>query len=98
MALPDLRSRLERTASGNGEARSPRTGYGVVQPLEALALTADEMSEVGHVEERVGPANLPRERADLLADARRDAVWWGIAGGGALVVLLLLRPVLHRRR
>ena len=93
-----LRRRLEATATGNGERSSPLHGYGAVQPVEALQRQVDQvgsdMSE-GEVVERARP---PRERADVLARTRDDAVWWGLAGGVALAVLLVLRPVLARRR
>lgn len=93
-----LEQRLEGTASGNGEAASPLTGYGVVQPVEAILRDVNGMGAEGHEAEVVPRARVPRERADLLADARENAVWWGLGGGGALVILLVLRPVLARRR
>ncbi|WP_408897812.1 S8 family serine peptidase [Nocardioides sp. R1-1] len=91
-----LRARLEQTASGNGSGSSLVTGFGVVQPVEAIqrdiaAMDADRAA-------RVQPAQPPRPRADLLAGARRDALWWGLGGGSALAVLLMLRPLLSRRR
>lgn len=92
-----LRSRLQMTASGNGEA-SPLTGFGVVQPVEALQRPVESMGTNGRRGEVVQRGKVPAERADLLADTRREAVWWGLGGGGALVVLLVLRPVLARRR
>lgn len=92
-----LRARLQATASGNGEA-SPLTGFGVVQPVEALQRPVESMRAHERREEVVPRGKVPAERADLLADTRREAVWWGLGGGGALVVLLVLRPVLARRR
>lgn len=93
-----IRTRLEETASGNGAASSPVTGRGVVQPLEALQrLSAAELPPRDETEV-VDRATPPPEKADLLADTRHDAVWWGLAGGAALLVLLLLRPVLARHR
>lgn len=92
-----LRGRLQATASGNGEA-SPLTGFGVVQPVEALQRPVESMAAQGRGGEVVPRGKVPAERADLLAGTRRDAVWWGLGGGGALVVLLVLRPVLARRR
>ena len=92
-----LRDRLQGTASGNGHA-SPSTGYGVVQPVEALQRPLESMGAGSQRSADVPRGQVPPARADLLADTRHDAVWWGLAGGGALVVLLVLRPVLARRR
>lgn len=91
-----LRTRLEQTASGNGGPSSPITGYGVVQPVEAIQRDVAEMG--AERKQKVEPARPPRAEADVLAGARQDAVWWGLGGGAALVVLLLLRPLLSRRR
>jgi membrane-anchored mycosin MYCP len=91
-----LRTRLEQTASGNGGPSSPLTGYGVVQPVEAIQRDVAEMG--AEKKDQVEPARPPRARADVLAGARHDAVWWGLGGGAALVVLLILRPLLSRRR
>ncbi|NYD32902.1 S8 family serine peptidase [Nocardioides kongjuensis] len=91
-----LRTRLEQTASGNGGPSSPITGYGVVQPVEAIQRDVAEMG--AEKQDRVEPARPPRAQADALAGARHDAVWWGLGGGAALVVLLILRPLLSRRR
>ncbi len=78
------------------------TGHGVAQPVEALQrpLTFDdrEVPETSETNNTVLKAQAPRPEADVLADTRHDAVWWGLAGGGALVVAMLLRPVLARRR
>lgn len=95
----ELRDRLVRTADGGTDPTSVSraTGHGVVQPVEALqrrTLPAD----AGRRDEVARRAEPPGEREDLLASTRRDAVWWGLAGGTALVVALLLRPVLARRR
>ncbi|MBS4752104.1 S8 family serine peptidase [Nocardioides sp. zg-ZUI104] len=92
-----LRARLEATASGNGAATSPLTGFGVVQPVEALRREVEATDATG-LDEEVAPGRVPRKRADVLAAVREDAVWWGLGGGAALVVLLVLRPVLARRR
>ncbi|GAA1511423.1 S8 family serine peptidase [Nocardioides humi] len=91
-----LRTRLEQTASGNGGPSSPITGYGVVQPVEAIQRQVAEMG--AERKDQVEPARPPRAQADVLAGARHDAIWWGLGGGAALVVLLLLRPLLARRR
>lgn len=93
-----LEARLEGTASGNSDGASPLTGFGVVQPVEAILRDVNGMGAEGHEADVVPRAKVPRERADLLADARDNAVWWGLGGGGALVILLVLRPVLARRR
>lgn len=94
----ELRARLEGTATGNGSQASPLTGFGMVQPVEAIQRPVEGMDGTGAGGEVVPRGEVPEERADLLATTRRDAVWWGLAGGGALVVLLVLRPVLARRR
>lgn len=91
-----LRTRLEQTASGNGGPSSPITGYGVVQPVEAIQRDIADMG--AERTQQVRPAQPPRAQADVLAGARHDAIWWGLGGGAALVVLLLLRPLLARRR
>ncbi|GAA3662334.1 hypothetical protein GCM10022237_22750 [Nocardioides ginsengisoli] len=91
-----LTTRLEQTASGNGGPTSPRIGYGVVQPVEALQRRLDAMSRP-RAEPPV-PAQAPRPAADVLATTRSRAVWWGLGGGAALVVLVVLRPLLARRR
>ena len=93
----ELRRRLEATASGNGQA-SPLTGFGVVQPVEALQRPVESRAGQDRRNRVVPRGTVPAARADLLAGTRRDAVWWGLGGGGALVVLLVLRPVLARRR
>lgn len=100
---PRLRSRLLRTADGNATTTSPVTGYGVVQPLEALQrrLTprADGLPDVDEpTADEVERAAAPEPRDDVLASTRRNAVWWGLIGGAALVVAMVLRPVLARRR
>ncbi len=107
-AFPDddvdrLRSRLLRTADGNGTTTSPVTGHGVVQPLEALQRRfeprSDGLPEVHQpTADEVERAVAPEPRDDVLASTRRNAVWWGLLGGAALVVAMVLRPVLARRR
>ena len=95
---------LSVAVNANGTTTTPTrlTGVGVVQPYQALTRPVDprpdgavEVSTVEHAEVR---AVAPERPEDLLADTRRDAVWWGLVGGGVLVVALLLRPVLARRR
>ncbi len=96
-------ARLEQTASGSPDDENVLTGAGVVQPLEALTrpLTPDlegDLDRDDPEESTIPPAVSPQPRADLLASARDDAVWWGLFGGGAVVLALLLRPILSRRR
>jgi membrane-anchored mycosin MYCP len=95
-------ARLYRTATGSGDLTTRLTGHGVAQPIEALQrpLTFDDSGapESSATNNTVLKARAPRPEADVLADTRRDAVWWGLAGGSALVVAMLLRPVLARRR
>lgn len=95
-------ARLVDSADGTPDGPTPMTGAGVVQPAEALTRLLAPAPD-GQVERTVaqaddaGPAAAPEDPVDLLADARHDAVWWGLIGGGVLVVALLLRPVLARR-
>jgi len=95
-------ARLYRTATGAGDVTTRLTGHGVAQPVEALKrpLTFDDrdVPETSETYNTVLKALAPRPEADVLADTRQDAVWWGLVGGGALVVAMLLRPVLARRR
>jgi membrane-anchored mycosin MYCP len=95
-------ARLFRTATGAGDVTTRLTGHGVAQPVDALQrpLTFDgkDRPETSETNNTVLKAQAPRPEADVLADTRDDALWWGLAGGGALVVAMLLRPVLARRR
>jgi membrane-anchored mycosin MYCP len=93
-----LRARLEGTASGDGAQASPLTGFGMVQAVEALQRPVEGMDQAAADGEDVPRGKVPAARADAYAEARHDAVWWGLAGGGAVAVLLVLRPVLARRR
>lgn len=96
-------ARLINTASGTTETPTLLTGYGVVQPLDALTRPLTPAPD-GSVERSTqaggpaGPVSPPTTPADLLASTRDNAVWWGLIGGGLLVVALLLRPILARRR
>jgi membrane-anchored mycosin MYCP len=98
----EILARLYRTATGPGDVTNNLTGHGVAQPVEALRrpLTFDDRGapETSLTNNTVLKAQAPRAEADVLADTRRDAVWWGLAGAGALVIAMLLRPVLARRR
>lgn len=95
-------ARLLETANGTAGTRTRLTGYGVVQPLEALTrpMTPAEDGTLARAAADVSTprATAPEPKDDLLADTVDDAVWWGLIGGGVLVVALLLRPVLSRRR
>jgi membrane-anchored mycosin MYCP len=96
-------ARMLNTANGTMDNPTPLAGVGVVQPTEALTRPLDPKRD-GRVDRTVSQrtddvrAVAPEQPEDLLADTRRDAVWWGLVGGGVLVVALLLRPVLARRR
>ena len=96
-------ARLTASASGSLAAPTTATGFGVLQPVEALAqeLAPDEAGEVDDMpRERQQPVRVtaPEPEPDPLAGALDDARWWGLVGGGALVVALLARPLLARRR
>jgi len=95
-------ARLFRTATGAGDVTTRLSGHGVAQPVEALQrpLTFEKggSPETSETNNTVLKAQAPRAEADVLDETRRDALWWGLAGGGALVIALLLRPVLARRR
>ena len=100
---PQIAARLINTASGTTDDPTPLTGYGIVQPLDALTRPVDpapdgEVERTENVAGADGPVSPPGTQTDLLAVARDDAVWWGLVGGGLLVVALLVRPVLARRR
>ncbi len=96
-------ARLVNTATGTTDHRTPLTGAGVVQPVEALTRHLDpnragEVETTTVVQHDSPQAVAPEPEEDTLAETREDAVWWGLVGGGILVVALLLRPVLARRR
>ncbi len=107
-AFPDdtpaqILTRLERTASGTTDNPTRLQGAGVVQPVEALTrpLHPDRGGAVDHTTTDQGGtprAAAPEPDADVLADTRDRAVWWGLLGGGALLLALILRPVLARHR
>lgn len=95
-------ARLTASASGSLAAPTTATGFGVLQPVEALTqeLAPDEAGTVDDMpRERQEPVRVtaPQPEPDPLAGALRDARWWGLVGGGALVVALLARPLLARR-
>ena len=96
-------ARLTASASGSLAAPTTATGFGVLQPVEALtqelapddAGTVDDMAREPQESVRV---TAPEPEPDPLAGALDDARWWGLVGGGVLVVALLARPLLVRRR
>jgi len=96
-------ARLTASASGSLAAPTTATGFGVLQPVEALTqeLAPDEAGTVDDMpRERQEPVRVtaPEPEPDPLAGALEDARWWGLVGGGALVVALLARPLLTSRR
>ncbi|SDC87137.1 membrane-anchored mycosin MYCP [Nocardioides lianchengensis] len=95
-----LVARLLSTADGRTDVRSPMTGAGVVQPLDALRrpVTPAEDGTLDTTAERSDRrAVAPEPEVDTMAATRRDAVWWGVLGGGVLLLALVLRPLLARR-
>ncbi len=99
--VPSARGRPGSPQSGD-PTHDRRTGAGVAQPLEALLRPLrprkDGRVESVEVVEEGSDARAPRPEPDVLADAREDAVWFGLLAGGSLAVALILRPVLSRRR
>jgi membrane-anchored mycosin MYCP len=96
-------NRLLATANGRTDVPNNYVGAGEVQAFEALTrpLQFDDAGNVtttGVVREEPQQVALPVDEPDILASARRNAVWWGLIGGGALLLALVLRPVLARRR
>jgi membrane-anchored mycosin MYCP len=95
-------TRIEATARGAVED-SALDGHGMVQPVEALTARLDiarngelkRAPEYAVPEQEISP---PPQRADALAESRRDMLWWGIGAGGALLLGLLLRPLTVRLR
>ncbi len=95
-------ARLVLTADGRPDIPNRLLGAGEVQPYDALtrplALDADGVAQQTEPKPTTRKHSAPEPEPDLLADVRRDAVWWGLLGGGAVVLALVLRPVLSRRR
>ncbi|WP_134741010.1 S8 family serine peptidase [Nocardioides sp. 503] len=102
-SAPQIVARLTSSATGSPTSSNVLTGHGVVQPVEALTLASTpgrkgQLSRTTIVDEGNERAQVPREKVDVLASTKRNAVWWGLLAGGGLVVAMLLRPVLARRR
>lgn len=95
--------RIMETANGTTDDRSTFTGFGVIQPVEALTRDLD-ISKDGKLKsaepqpEETGRAAAPEPPVDRYAAARKSFVWWGLLAGGALVLAALLRPLFSRRR
>jgi subtilisin family serine protease len=97
--------RLEATAARDRrDARDDVTGWGVVQPVEALTAMLDE-----GIAGPLAPGASPRPTAvagttlvavgavaDPLVTDRRQVLWVGIAAGSAVLGLALLRLVRRR--
>jgi membrane-anchored mycosin MYCP len=98
--------RLEVTAARQDRARRDNeSGWGLIQPLEALSFVAD-----GTALGPVDPAHRPPARSaveptplmaepirDPLHAARRRLLWSALVGGGLVAVVLLLGPYLRVR-
>ena len=95
-------NRLLLTADGRPDIPNRLSGAGDVQPYDALtrplAMDADGVAQQTAPEPDTQVYAAPEPEPDVLADTRRDAVWWGLLGGGALLLALVLRPVLSGRR
>lgn len=95
--------RIMETANGTTDDRSTFSGFGVIQPVEALTRDLD-ISKSGELKsgeqqpEETGRAAAPEPPVDRYAAARKSFVWWGLLAGGALVLAALLRPLFTRRR
>jgi membrane-anchored mycosin MYCP len=99
------KQRLEATAARDRrDARDDVTGWGVVQPVEALTAVLDD-----GIAGPVAPGASPRPTAtpgttlvavgtvaDPLVADRRQVLWVGIAAGSAVLGLALLRLVRRR--
>jgi membrane-anchored mycosin MYCP len=96
-------ARIMETANGSTDDRSVFTGFGVIQPVEALTRDLD-ISRDGEVAgatpqaRKTVRASAPEPQTDRYAAARKSFVWWGLLAGGALVLAALLRPLFARRR
>jgi membrane-anchored mycosin MYCP len=98
-----LTARLFGTASGTMDDPTRLTGYGVVQPLEALTRPLrpgkdGEYADTTSARDESPRARAPEPEVDSLASLRHTALWASILGGAALLLALMLRPVLARRR
>lgn len=98
-----IEARIKATATGSLRSHSRWTGYGTVQPLEALTRTLAPAADGELPTLAAGPANTDPIRVDPAPDdpyvpVRRAFVWWGVFAGSALVIALLLRPLVRRTR
>ncbi|GAB3245694.1 S8 family peptidase [Nocardioides dilutus] len=95
-------NRLLLTADGRPDIPDWLAGAGDVQVYDTLTrpLAMDEqgIAQQTSPEPDTQVYAAPQPEPDVLASARREAVWWGLLGGGALLLALVLRPVLARRR
>lgn len=95
-----VRARIEETASGSTDVRSPIDGYGVVQAGEALTRQLTLRPD-GTVLRAVQPADAtppippPDPADDPFAALRGSLLWWAVLAGGGLVLALLLRPLMR---
>jgi membrane-anchored mycosin MYCP len=95
--------RLLSSADGRPDLPNTLVGAGVVQAMDALTRPMDIAPDgtdlgAGTVQHQPQVLSVPEKPDDVLASTRKDAVWWGLAGGGTLLLALVLRPVLARRR
>lgn len=97
-------ARLLHTAEGgvsDPRARSPWTGYGVVQAHDALVrhLSVNRSGKLKDSETRVRPdaqAARPPERVDPFGATRALLLWSGLLAGSLMALAFLLRPLLRR--
>jgi type VII secretion-associated serine protease mycosin len=99
--------RLEVTAARPDRARrDDESGWGLIQPLEALSFVADGSALGPPDPAHPAVARPAGSRTPLVAEPARDPLraahrrllWTALAGGGLVAVLLLLGPYLRVRR
>lgn len=98
-----IEARLKATATGSLRSHSRWTGYGTVQPIEALTRDLAPSADGDLPTLAAGPANTDPIRVDPAPDdpyvpVRRAFLWWGVFAGSALVLALLLRPLVRKPR